>query len=79
MKIISRIFSEQAIAVTQGNARAVKGKVKGLLVREVSSICKQLGITDCEIWIDKVGCAAFSKEISKEHYQKFRNVISINS
>lgn len=79
MKIILRIFAEQAIAVRQSNTRAVKGKVEGRLVREISSLCKQLGITDCEIWIDKIGRAEFSKEIPKEHYQKFRNVLSINS
>ncbi|MCP5537319.1 MAG: DUF3634 family protein [Akkermansiaceae bacterium] len=78
MKMISRLFSNQAISVRDGQARALKGKVTNKLLNDVASLCRQHEIVECEIWIDNSGMLSFSHEIPEELYQRFRNTISIN-
>lgn len=78
MKFISRVFSKAAIRVDGGRARMVKGKLNHRLVSEISVLCAEVGITDCEIWLDAAGRVSFSSEVDAKHYQQFRNIVAIN-
>jgi hypothetical protein len=78
MKIISRLLSSHAIRICDGRAEVIKGKLEGRLVRDVASLCSQVGVRQCELWVDGSGRVTFSREVPNEHYQKFRNIFSIN-
>lgn len=80
MKFLSRLLAKQGIKVSDGKVLLSKGKLKsaGKLVRDVSSLCQELGIRDCELWLDGAGRVTFSKEIPEKHHQKFRNVVTMH-
>jgi len=78
MKMLSRLFSCQAIKVSNGDARIVKGGQNWRLANEIGSFCKQAKINHGEIWIKGNGRSSFSGEIPKKYHQKLRNIISVN-
>ena len=77
MKLVSRLLSHRAIRVSGGRAEAVKGKLDGRLIREITSLCAEIGLLKCELWISGTGGVSFSREVPSQHHQKFRNVLSI--
>ena len=78
MKLISRLLSHIAIRISGGRAEVIKGKVAGELVREISSLCAQIGLLQCELWIDAAGRMSFSRDVPSQHHQKFRNILSVH-
>ncbi|WP_227021677.1 DUF3634 family protein [Oceaniferula marina] len=77
MKLFSRLLSNRAISISGGRAEVVKGKIDGRLVRDMTSLCAEIGLQRCELWIDGEGRVSFSREVPSQHHQKFRNVLSI--
>ena len=76
MKFVSRLFAASVIEIREGNARGLKGKFNSRLINEISSLAKELGISDGEIWLGPLGQVGFSKDIPGEFHQRFRNVIA---
>ena len=79
MKLISRLLATKSIKIENGKASSSKGQPSSRLSRELASLCSELGIRNCEIFIQSDGSCRVSREVPKSHLQKFRNVISINS
>lgn len=75
MNFIIRLLFSQAIGITNGKAKTVKGKHSSRLVAEITATCDLNRIQSGEIWIAKNGTIRFSNEIPKEKHQTFRNVI----
>ena len=78
MKLVSRLLSNRAIRISGGRAEVIKGKIDGRLVREITSLCAEIGLEKCEMWIDGTGRMIFSRDVPSQHHQKFRNVLSIH-
>ena len=73
ISFLFRFTADLVISFNEGRAKALKGKVKGAVLRGVEDLCEEKGIKKCEIHLSHGNLSIYG--VPENLHQRFRNVV----